>query len=241
MPDVHSRNSLRSFLLFTLSSLTLLLVAPLSASADQIYQYFGAGDGQLGVDVGFTCDVGVPSCSAAQNYATLAPHTYAASGTLVLNDAGTQLLSFDLSAPNVTLDFVPGGTQYGGVDEIRFTNITISLNPVPILVNGNAIFALGLATATVSGLYTQWSGGIEVAGPDAFSIQDVALSGFACSLVGLCGVGVGASGDLILTEIGVSPHYSQEFNLTFDLAIVPEPGTAVLMMLGLAGLALRRR
>lgn len=142
--------------------------------------------------------------------------------------------------------FVPAYTMTGSsgsVTALDFTDVTYSATvsiSVTDLGGGTvSITQSGVALdGSVSGTYAQTGG----PGAAAFSDLTVSFSGLNCLLfsgTGQCGLTVGGfptAADFALDVDGVDHDVVQLFNV-----IVPEPGTAALLALGLLGLGLRRR
>lgn len=144
------------------------------------------------------------------------------------------------------LDFAMEGLS-GSVARIEFSDVTITLNaPMGVTTAagiGTDLDVDGLvATATISGNYLQLdSGGGTVVGLTAFSDTSVSIDNFACGLsfagIGTCGFDLGLSDYFTLDIDGVSHDVVQTYNLN----LVPEPGSALLLAAGLLALAAARR
>jgi hypothetical protein len=150
-----------------------------------------------------------------------------ASSTIVLN--GTQV-TFDQSPASLT--------------SFQFTAPT-SVIPLLSILSGTSLTLSGLSVvpgAGYSNLSATVAGGIN-AGPSAFSQTNAALSGQirlgGGGTLALNGITLGV---VTLPAAGVFPggNVTIKADVIFN-GIVPEPGTALLMGMGIAGLAARRR
>jgi hypothetical protein len=173
-----------------------------------------------------------------------------ASSTIVLN--GTQV-TFDTSPASLTsFQFTAPTTVIPLLSILSGTSLTLSgLSVVPgagysnLSVTGPFAppttynYTVGPVAATGTAAFT----GAITAGPSAFSQTNAALSGQ---------IRLGGGGELALNGItlgvmtlpaaGIFPggNVTLKADVIFN-GIVPEPGTAMLMGLGIAGLAARRR
>jgi hypothetical protein len=180
------------------------------------------GGGLVSEPANFACS-GSP-CLANETFDLLSPG--AVSGTLEI-DLAAHTASILLSVPSFSFD-----GSFGGVDEIRFTNVTYSAL-VNVSVSGDVITGGG-QLGTVTGSYEQLSGGATVVGPTAFSEQAYFLA-LNCSVpggMGICAlqVGTGTAGQYDLDIHGAGPN---RFINSFNAAVVPEPSANALFVAGL--------
>jgi hypothetical protein len=214
----------------------LLLWAPSAATALTI-----SDGGLTDINANYACAVN--SCIGNKVLSLESP-VLNATGTIDIVDNGGGVGTADLNITLTTFTYV--GDVGGVVDEVIFTNVTYAAT-FNVTFVGNQVMQDGLATSSsVDGFYQQLLGGGEVVANQAFSLAPYFLN-FGCALVsgsGQCGVIVG---------LGVAPPSADyelnvggtdlEFVNTFNVAVVPEPSTGVLLAtaLTLLSAATRRR
>lgn len=147
--------------------------------------------------------------------------------------------SFDISGTTLTfsIDLVAAtliGSD-GAVTAVNFTNVNYSGSVT--VVDQGSFFSITDQSATVAGTLTPVGAGSAV----AFNLFPVNLSGGICSGTPgsslSCGMTFGA-GIGFEIDVNGNPRY---FNHTVNLFSIPEPNAALLLGLGLSGLAASRR
>ncbi len=227
-----------------------MIFAPFAANALPVVYTLSSG----GLDGARICTTA--TCSSVRfEYAAPAapPNAYdAATGTITLDaTAGTVALNISVASGTflAVLD-VPDN----GVDEIEFTSLVYSggLSSATFTPSGpNTVISWGAQQptggVTVAGSYTQLLNGGNVNGPDPVS-EYARMSAGTCTLTAsnflTCGFTFGPGGTPSPFEINVGPDatpVARRVIHTLNVVAVPEPGTALLVTLGVVGIALRGR
>lgn len=180
-----------------------------------------------GLDQGQGCTSTICLPSASYTLAASAP----VSGTL---DIAAGSLTFNIQLASATFNAV-GGSD-GGVTSVTFSSVTYS-GSVAVALNGsNNYDVVAGQGASVSGTLTPAGAGSA----SAINLANVLVTGVCSGTPGSslqCGLIFGAPN--FTTSVNGNTRY---FRHTVDaFAVVPEPGTALLMGLGLIGLAARRQ
>jgi hypothetical protein len=201
-----------SRLLGWIAASALLLAAP-AASAVTLTV---VGNGLTSTTQNYGCATGAALCGVARDVVLGAPADV--SGTIEINALGT--------TATIVLDLAYARFDAGATPTVIFTDVTYTA-VVPILSYGGSVFQSGVSTGSASGL----------ANGNPFSVAPV-VTNFTCASTvspSQCSLAFGENG---FTNVA-----GYDFVHTFNLntAPIPEPFSALLVGVGVAGLLLRLR
>ena len=210
--------ALRNLALAALLALTALAARPAAALVLPLTVSGG------GIDLSRTCTTA--SCGTAIWTDT---NLWAASGTVSIDTVGLTL-TLAISVPTFTI----GGAVDNGVTSLTLTNTTYNAT-VPISISGPigglTTYTIGAAqTAVVDPASVSEVGG-GVTDPIFGTTRVTGSCGLLADNTGQCGFTFGGTGLVMPAPL------SRALRQTMNLAVVPEPGTALLVVSGLLGIA----
>ena len=175
------------------------------------------GGGLTATNLNYGCPAGSANCQVSQDFTLTSAAS--ASGTIDINAAGT-LATISLYVPSVSF------TPTGGGAPIVFSAATYA-GTASVLSTASSITGLGPGAGSVSGNANASPFAVY---PSIFNLNCAIPGG-----TGQCGLTFGRTG-----FTGVA---GQDWVHTFNVTVttVPEPATALLAVLGVAGLLLRTR
>lgn len=178
------------------------------------------------LDVGIGCDNS--NFCFSQIFTAPTPSNAPVTGTVTRTG-----LTLDFSISLVSSVF--NGTD-GAVTSVEFTNVLYQ-GSATLQDNGGGNYTFANQTADfVSGTLTPTGAGLPV----VFNLPDVLMQG-QCDEVGIsftCNLTFGDTGGLMPISVNGQDRY---FTHVLDInAVIPEPGTAILLGIGLFGLSTRR-
>lgn len=206
---------------------SLLAVSPASAATIS-----------LTVNGGFGLDL-ARMCTSTSCLSTVWTNTnnYATTGTITLDTTALTLnATLSVSFSEIT------GAANNGITEIEFYNTTYTITNAPITV-----IAGSPTTYQITGgnwgtvdptTFTQVGTGGGSTDPIWNSVRVTGSCGLVAGNVGQCGFTFGATNFAI--NLG-TPAVTRGVQQTFNLAVVPEPTTVMLLASGIAGLAFAGR
>ncbi|HME69061.1 MAG TPA: PEP-CTERM sorting domain-containing protein [Myxococcota bacterium] len=226
--------------LLLVALLASLAASPATAVTINLSTPTGGG---WGLDQGYGCLHGAPG-GCTDTFNDIYTLAVAAPGTGTLDVAA-------LAAGNTTADLsvtVPSSlfSQVAPAPStlVTFSNTSYTASAVPVLVSSSgaqwSITQFGAATATAAGTHTDTPlTGVPIAFNDAAGLSSLNCLVDKLTLQGQCGFTVGGLLDFTL-PIGPGST-AVDFVHTFNLLTTPEPSTAVLVVLGFAGIGLTGR
>jgi len=176
------------------------------------------GQGIVATNLTYGCPTGSVNCLASADFSLAAPA--AATGTIGINAAGT-IASIDLHVASATFD-----------DPVALVSVTFAgvdyTGDVAIQTFGPGLYFQNVAVLS--------SGTVDGTANTIAFTRSPGISNLNCAVVGgagQCGFTFGSSG---FTNVS-----GQDWAHTFNVTVIPEPASALLVALGMLGSLLRAR
>lgn len=179
-----------------------------------------AQNGLTAPHANYGCPAGSFDCFTSLDFQLAAPAN--ATGTITLNDAGT-IASINMNIASVTFATVPSGGTSAVFSDVHYVG-AVSVSSTAMTISQGTAPGPGGVTGLVNGV------------PFSSSSAIVNLSCFVVGTSGQCGLAFGPQ------AFAVDGHdWLHTFDVFVTVVPVPEPSAILLIMLGAAGLTLRRR
>jgi hypothetical protein len=191
---------------------------------------------------GFDAAVGCSDVSCAESSQTLAFDSAPFATTTGFVDVDTVALTMDLvlnvSFLRLSATALTGGDN--GIGRIEFTDAVYTASGLSLMSFGQ-IYMITSGAASIVGTQTQYDTGGAMVSTGAISAPSARVTGscFDSGSSMTCGLTFGSFNFSL--DVGLGTMQERFLRQTADLVAVPEPSTAVMLALGLAGLWSFRR